>query len=90
MKNYILLVLAFSGIILTLLGAFLKITHINIAFLTGNSALAIALLITFIVWIFVFFDIFNSKSKTSTWYFFAMILFPNITPVIYLINKSRN
>ena len=93
MKNTIsdnkefLLIFSILGLLMLLFGAFLKITHYSFGFLTGNLVLAVALFISFIVWILVFFDIFRSKAKNSLIWILGMLFFSTVTPIIYLINK---
>lgn len=84
-----ILIAAFIGVIITFIGAFLKITHFNIGIFTGNSVLLISLLITFFIWILVFIDIFRNSTKKSLLWIIGMLLFINITPIIYLIYKRK-
>ena len=94
MKNMIsgnkelLLIFSILGLLMLLFGAFLKITHYSFGFLTGNLVLSVALFMSFIVWLFVFFDIFRSKTKNSLIWIIGMFLFASITPIIYLIYKK--
>ncbi len=84
-----ILIAAFIGVIITFIGAFLKITHLNLGFITGNSVLAIAILISIFVWIFVLIDIFRNSTKNSLLWIIGMLLFINITPIVYLIYKRK-
>ena len=93
MKNTIsdykefLLIFAILGMLMLLFGAFLKITYYSFAFLTGNLVLSVPLFMPFIVWLFVFFDIFRSKTKNSLLWILGMLFFSTLAPIIYLLNK---
>lgn len=93
MKNTIsdykefLLIFAIIGMLMLLFGAFLKIIHYSFGFLTGNLVLSMALFMSFIVWLFVLFDIFRSKTKNSLLWILGMLFFSTVTPIIYLLNK---
>ena len=84
-----LIYVAFLGLLMLIFGAFLKITHISFNFLTGNSVLAFALMISLFVWILVFIDIFRTKPKNGLLWIIGMLLFINISPIIYLIHNRK-
>lgn len=88
-QNKYLLQIAIVGFLTVIVGVVLKITHFNIYFLTGNLVLSIWLLISLIIWILVFFDIFRTNRKNSLLWMIAMFLFFSITPLIYLITNKK-
>lgn len=95
MKNTIsdnkefLLIFSIFGLLMLLFGAFLKITHYSFAFFTGNLLLSIGIIILLPVWILVFIDIFRTKPKNGLLWILGMIIFINITPLIYIITRKK-
>lgn len=86
--NKYLFPLAIIGFLIVLMGAFLKITHFNIYFFTGNSTLLVGGAITILVWIVVFIDILRNNVKNSLLWVIIMLSLGSLAPILYLINRK--
>lgn len=86
--NKYLFPLAIIGFLIVLMGAYLKITHFSIEFITGNSTLLVGGAITILVWIVVFIDILRNNVKNSLLWVIIMLSLGSLAPILYLINRK--
>lgn len=87
-KTY-LLPIAILGFVTVLIGAVFKITHWNISVFNGNFLFAIGWVLSFIAWIVVLMDVIKNKTKNAVLWIIFLILFGNITSIIYLFKRNN-
>lgn len=84
-SSKIVWILVIGGFIISFIAAFAKNQHWNLSQLLLN----IALIFLFSAWIIVFSDILKNKIYNKTFWIISMIILPNISPLFYLIQRTR-
>ncbi|KMQ71759.1 hypothetical protein [Chryseobacterium koreense] len=87
-KRY-LLPLAVFGLVVVLLGAYMRIAHWVFGNLTGSIVIDLGIVFSAISWVIVITDIFRNRSKYSVFWIAGMIFFGSITTIFYLIKRNE-
>ncbi|WP_304343560.1 hypothetical protein [Chryseobacterium koreense] len=87
-KRY-LLPMAVFGLVVVLLGAYMRIAHWNFGELSGNIVIDLGVVLSAIVWFIVITDIFRNRNKYSIFWVIGMILFGSVTTIFYLLKRNE-
>ncbi len=84
----ILLPLIIVGLLMTLIGSYMKLSHYRSGFLPNNVLIGIGLALCLFVWVFAVSDAVRNKIKNPWMWFVAFLFFGSIASLIYLLNRD--
>lgn len=91
LNKKVALTFAIIGLVLLVIGAFLKITHWSFnGIAAGTLLLPIGVILHGIAWFVVLYDLIVNPIRNKVLWFLGMIFMHNITVILYLINREKH